>query len=382
MITCHVARKLAAGETEPFTVAQNCMIIPISTAPKSFAEKPQAWELRSDWTSLRACGTSPHHASVMGFMYERGQANPFAKCPNSLLLATVKQIERKFSTTLLVGFEAELVLLDETLNPPNSNVDPTTGDSTMSGLRSTTLTLIENIVDAEGLAGIHVYNFHSEGAGRFEIALAPMDPMKAVDTLMHLHEAIRTTCVQHGFKGTLTPKPTLTGSRSGSQNGSHMHISLNPPPPKAEGFLAGILRKIGALCALGMPSFDSYTRLVPDATDLPVRKISDNHWEFRFIDATANMYLFLATVLAAGSEGFSIQQELDWKDLGSFPHDLTTEELSFYGISEPMPRSLRDTKNIMGVDRHAEYIRLKEIEIEQFAKMIEEERRQRFLRIF
>lgn len=153
-----------------------------------------------------------------------------------------------------------------------------------------------------------------------------------------------------------------------------------------------------------MPSFDSYARLVPDGTgvwigygtenrDLPIRKISDNHWEIRFVDATANMYLFLATVLAAGSGGLDVLQELDWKDLGRFPHELTTQELSEYGISQPMPRSLRDAvgllaqdenlKMVMGEEMHTEYIHIKETEIEHFATMTEEEeKRQRFLRFF
>lgn len=177
MTTTRVARQLVAGKIAPFTVAQNCMIIPISTAPKSFAEKPQAWEFRPDWTSLRACGTPSHHASAMCFMYERGHAKPFAKCPRSLLLAIVKDMEQKYSTTLLVGFEAEFVLLDESLNSPHRNIDPSAGDSTMSGLRDTTLSLMESIVDVVELAGIHVHNFHTEGVGHFEIALAPMSTL-------------------------------------------------------------------------------------------------------------------------------------------------------------------------------------------------------------
>jgi glutamine synthetase len=43
---------------------------------------------------------------------------------------------------------------------------------------------------------------------------------------------------------------------------------------------------------------------------LPVRKIRDGHWELRFADATANFYLFLAVVIAAGLRGIQEHEKL------------------------------------------------------------------------
>jgi glutamine synthetase len=64
---------------------------------------------------------------------------------------------------------------------------------------------------------------------------------------------------------------------------------------------------MAALCAFGMPNFDSYVCVAHDKAgvwigfgtenrDLPVRKITDEHREFRFADCTANFYLFMAAV--------------------------------------------------------------------------------------
>ena len=114
---------LVASVMGSFTVAQNCMIIPISTAPKPFPVKPEAWKLRPDWLSLRPCGCTPKHGSVMCFIHQRDATEPFVPCPRTLLRKTVNAIEEQLPTKLLAGFEAEFVILDETLNPPSQPLD-------------------------------------------------------------------------------------------------------------------------------------------------------------------------------------------------------------------------------------------------------------------
>ncbi|KAG8161314.1 hypothetical protein KVR01_009578 [Diaporthe batatas] len=360
MVTTRVAMQLAAGVMGSFTVAQNCMIIPISTAPKSFPVKPEAWELRPDWTSLRLCGCTPKHCSVMCFMYQRDAAEPFGACPRTLLCRTVGEVEERLSTRLLVGFEAEFVLLDDTLNPPSQPLDPVTGDSTMSGLRGTNLDLLEEIVEAVEMAGINVYNYHTEGVGHFEIALSPLSPVASVDALMCLHETIRALALRRGLKATLAPRPTLDAAQNGSQNGCHVHISLNPPR-RPESFLAGVLQKVPQLCALGLASFDSYARIVKDGAglwvgwgtenrDLAVRGIEPNHWELRFADATANLYIFLAVALAAGGGGVDRQLDLAFKDLRRFPASLNPEDLRGFGISRRMPSCLQESLDALSRD--------------------------------
>lgn len=163
------------------------------------------------------------------------------------------------------------------------------------------------------------------------------------------------------------------------------------------------MRTVEALCSVGMPSIDSYARVDVDGAglwidwgtenrDLPIRKISNSHWELRFVDATANLYLFLAFVLAAGSDGMSSRQRLDSKDLTSFPQDISTKDLSTYGVLKRMPQNLRvsvdvlvldqDAKRWMGEEMHTQYVSIKEVEIVTFSKMSDEQRRQRFLDFF
>jgi glutamine synthetase len=92
-----------------------------------------------------------------------------------------------------------------------------------------------------------------------------------------------------------------------------------------------------------LADYDSYFRIGVEGTcswigygtenrDLPVRKISDRHWELRCVDATAKMYMFLAALLSAGSHGTDKVQALTWKDLAEFHFDMAPEKLGEYGL--------------------------------------------------
>jgi glutamine synthetase len=92
----------------------------------------------------------------------------------------------------------------------------------------------------------------------------------------------------------MTPKPLLDGPT----NGIHLHISIDKLAPlHTDNFLAGILKHVRSLCAFGIANFDGYVRTGNDAAgawvgfgtenrDLPVRKVSDQHWGFSMMDAT------------------------------------------------------------------------------------------------
>lgn len=255
IIPLHVARRLASGELNSFTIAESCMIVPISTAPRFFPKGPETWELHPDWSSLRLCWFRPSHASIMCFTYQAGASCPSATCPRTLLKKAVQIFESQHSTALLIGFEAEFVLLDETLKPPMTRLNSVLGHSTISGLRSERLEMLEEMVDAMELIGIPVRKLHTEGVDSFEIAMDPKSPMAAVDSLMYAHETIRTISVKWGLKATFAIQPQLDGAIN-ARNGSHLHLSLNPSP-EADSFLAGILYKMTSLCAIGMANWDS-----------------------------------------------------------------------------------------------------------------------------
>jgi glutamine synthetase len=145
---------------------------------------------------------------------------------------------------------------------------------------------------------------------------------------------IKRVFARHGYMATMSPKPVSFDERQ--YNGQHTHISISPPT-KEEAFLAGILGRLSAICALGMPYEVSYSRLKPklggnvigwgtEDRDVPIRKIKAGHWEMRNVDATSNMYLTLAAIIAAGLLGIENSEPLKWKD-NSIPSVQRTAEL-------------------------------------------------------
>ncbi|KAI6088623.1 glutamine synthetase [Hypoxylon rubiginosum] len=393
--------RIASG-SEDVRLAQNSMLIPISTAPRIFSlsDYHETWYLRPDWSSLRLCGFKAGHAAVMSFVDQKDAETRFDKCPRMLLVQAVEQLEQKWGTKVLVGFEIEFVLLDESNNVVKP-MDRLNGYSRTAGLRAETLDLVEEIVDALEKSSINIHHFHAEVQDQLEIALAPESPFEAIDSLVMAQEAIRTICVRRNIKATMTPKPTLAGP----SNGLHLHLSLSKPEEvAANDFLAGVLSHMGSLCAFGMANYDSYVRSAGDAAgawvgfgtdnrDLPVRKIGDCHWEFRMMDSTANPYLFVAVVLLAGLDGLKKETELAWKDCKFFPHLMDNEWRIEYGMDKRMPGTLKETLNhlkgdaavktwMMAEDLLKWYVSVKDKEVEEFEKIPDEQRRLRFLEYF
>lgn len=385
------------GGTKQY-LAQNCLIVPISISPECNPDGPQRWELAPDWDSLRPCGFAEQHATVMCYLNHLIPKQEFAraKCPRYLLDNVLDMYEG--GPRILIGFEVEFVLLDKDLNL-NVPLDRPTGYSPMSGLRGDRLTLLEDVCRALEKSQIQIHDFHSEVDLQIEITLTPDEPKQAIDKLLHTQETIRSIAVTHGLKASMTPRPILNGP----QNGSHMHLSLYPLPDTADSFIAGILGNIKALCAFGMPNYDSYVRVTDDGAgcfigwgtenrDLPIRKVAANRWEFRFCDATANLYLFVACLLSAGLDGMKRELELTWKDCMIFQENLDPIRLAEHGMSEKMPKNLETTvaaaklnesvKKWVGEPLFNQYIKVKEKELEKFSKLTDDERRRRFLSFF
>ncbi|KID82390.1 Glutamine synthetase [Metarhizium guizhouense ARSEF 977] len=401
-----VARCLRiANGSETIRLAQNSIIIPISTAPRIFSlsDYHETWLLRPDWSSLRVCGFQTGHAVAMSFIDQKDAKTRLDKCPRMLLVQALERLDKEWGVKVLVGFEIEFVLLDgDGSNDVIKPLDRLNGYSRTAGLRAETLDLVEEIIDALEQSSISIHHFHAEVQDQLEIALTPEPALQAVDSLVLAQETIRAICVRRNLKATMTPKPTLAGP----SNGLHLHLSLvdvNVERVSADHFIAGVLDHMGSLCAFGMANYDGYARSVGDAAgawigfgtdnrDLPVRKISDWHWEFRMMDGTANPYLFAAAVLLAALDGLAKKTELVWKDCKLFPHLMNEKMRVEYRINNSMPVTFREALDCLKKDAVVNawiakdllewYISVKEKEVEVFGEMTDEQRRLRFLEYF
>ncbi|KAI6778286.1 uncharacterized protein J7T54_004193 [Emericellopsis cladophorae] len=161
-----------------------------------------------------------------------------------------------------------------------------------------------------------------------------------------------------------------------------------PSHPTASSFLAVVMQRLKALCVFGLANFDSYCRVSGDCAgewigwgtgneDLPVRGVAPNHWEFRSLDTTANVYLFAAALIYAGTAGIKDEAALVHTDCQVVPSALTSEEtekqLLPFGITDRMLRcSIGST-----LTKH--YMDVKEREVGYFVQMTDEERQLKFL---
>ncbi|MEV0381536.1 glutamine synthetase family protein [Nonomuraea sp. NPDC050643] len=182
--------------------------------------------------------------------------------------------------------------------------------------------------------GVPVGQFHGEyGPGQYEFSISPADPVTAADRQLLARQTVHAAARAHGLRASFAPLVTL--GQVG--NGWHLHTSVSragvnllsggdgPAGLTAEGgaYLAGLLRDLPAVVAVTAPSLSSlhrrrpgywcgaYTfwgvenreaalRLVP-ATEL--LGAAHANVELKPSDASANPYLALAAVIAAGVAG-------------------------------------------------------------------------------
>lgn len=225
---------------------------------------------------------------------------------------------------------------------------------------------VAHVIDELRGMGVTVAQLGKEyGPGQYEMSVRHADPIRAVDDYFSLKEAVRDAAAARGYTATFMPKPYAhwTG------NSLHVHLSLwdaagerdvtasaeDETSLSQEGgwFLGGIMTHLDALTALGSPTVNSYKRLLPGSwapantywgygNRSGVVRIPGvgkrRHLEFRSPDNSAQPYLLLAGLLAAGADGIRKQIEPPPPFQGDIGH-LTPEEIAHYGIAE-LPRSL------------------------------------------
>jgi glutamine synthetase len=168
--------------------------------------------------------------------------------------------------------------------------------------------------------------------GQFEINLAHAEALTAADNAFLLEEVVKEIAASEGLLATFMAKP-LAGSEGSSH---HVHASLwrgednafdddGQMSAAARSFAAGLIVHAQGLTALAAPTIISYKRLsngelCPSTTTLggdsrqayvrvPPERGRSARVELRVGDASANPYLLIAGMLAAGLDG--IERGLD-----------------------------------------------------------------------
>lgn len=181
--------------------------------------------------------------------------------------------------------------------------------------------------------GLRIGQLHAEyGVAQVELSLAATDPVSAADDQLLARQTIHAAAHAHGLVVSFAPLIGL----GAAGNGWHLHTSVRRkgrnlldddgtgvPAGAGAGYLAGLLRDLPAVTAISAPSVPSTLRLRPgyfagayafwgvENREAPLRYVPGSpllgadhaNVELKTSDASANPYLALAVVLAAGMAG-------------------------------------------------------------------------------
>lgn len=368
----------------------------------------EAWVV-PDWSTLSLLPYAPTHASVVGDMFKDG--SPWSLCPRGFLKGVISTA-KDAGLQIKAAFENEFYLLKSTpdaIEPTDSTVFASTLGMDINRV------VIDDIADALTAQEIQVERYYPEsGPGQQEISIRYTDALQAADRQIAFRETVRGVALKHGLAASFMPK--IFTDQAGS--GCHLHLSLWSgeqnivPDPNgigglsqiARSFIAGILEHLPGLMALTTPSVNSYRRIRPhfwsgafrvwglDNREAALRVPSNfappspTHFELKTVDASANPYLALGSVISAGLDG--IKRGLDaGEPVNSDPGNLAIAEREARGI-DALPSSLGDAiihlkndeilKNALGSElaqafiavRQAEWEAMKDMKIEEEVKIL------------
>jgi len=195
---------------------------------------------------------------------------------------------------------------------------------------------LDELVAALESQRIVLEQYYSElGHGQHEISTGHAPALRAADEQLFVRETIRSVAARRGLVASLAPKPWPENAGNGghihfsswddgaSRNRFHDAAAADRLSGEARSFIAGVLAHLPALCGLTAPSFNSYHRIVPqywagafacwghDNREAPLRVPSvfwgmeeaSTNVELKAADATANPYLAVGGLIAAGLDG-------------------------------------------------------------------------------
>ncbi|MFN8521808.1 MAG: glutamine synthetase family protein [Chloroflexota bacterium] len=321
---------------------------------------------------------APRSGSMMCDMLTL-DGNPWGACPRSFLRRMTRkamehglQIQAAFEPewSLAVRVDDRFVPFDETLCFSSIGMQ-------------TTAVIMDEIVEMLGRQGLRVEQYYPElGHGQQELSIRHAPALRAADNQILYRETIRSVVYKHGYFASFAPKPW--SDQAG--NGCHIHLSAWDPSGEenlffdrtaafslsslGRRFAAGILDHLPALVAISCPSYNSYHRLQPrswasaftaygpDNREAALR-IASTYWgaemqsinlELKAADGSANPYLVLGALIAAGIDGIDRGLDLDQDRLVlSDPADLPEDERERRGIRR-LPDSLSASLDALEAD--------------------------------
>ena len=339
---------------------------------------------------------------------------PFPGDPRGVLKRVLKEAEKMGFTAMNVGPEPEFFLFktDEHGRPTlevNDNggyFDLAPTDLGENCRRDIVLTLEEMGFDIEA-------SHHEVAPGQHEIDFKYANAVEAADNIQTFKLVVKNIARAHGLHATFMPKPLYGVNGSGM----HCHQSLFRGNENAfydehdelglsataKHYIAGLLKHARGFAAITNPTVNSYKRLVPGyeapcyvawsaknrspLIRVPASKGLSTRIELRNPDPSANPYLALAVMLAAGLDGIRRKLKLD-PPTNQNIYTMGEEERAERGIislPSSLEEALAELKNddviceALGEHVLTHFIRAKEIEWEMYRLQVHPWERDQYL---
>jgi glutamine synthetase len=344
--------------------------------------------------------------------------NPFPGDPRGTLKRILGKIEER-GWTLNIGPEPEFFLFKR--NGPDSihPVPHDVGGYFDFSASDEALRVRAELMEALSSMGLQIEMGHHEVAlGQHEIDFRYTNAVEAADNILTMKYTVKAIAAKHGLIASFMPKPIFGINGSGM----HCHQSLFDKDGNnlfyqsddqfnlskiGYGYIAGQLKHARAMAAVVAPTINSYKRLVPGyeapvyvgwaqtnrsaliriprympGRDKAVRA------ELRCPDPSANPYLAITAMLAAGLDGIDNQITCPEPLNNVNVYDLTPEERidrqidSLPGsLSEAMRELEQDSviKNALGNDIYTTFVRAKSAEIDTYRTIVSDWEIERFL---
>lgn len=344
--------------------------------------------------------------------------NPFPGDPRGTLKRILGQIKAR-GWTLNIGPEPEFFLFKrngpESIHPVPHDV----GGYFDFSASDEALRVRAELMDSLATMGLQIEMGHHEVAlGQHEIDFRYTDAVEAADNILTMKYTVKAIAAKHGLIASFMPKPIFGINGSGmhchqslfDKDGNNLFYNAEDEFHLSEiayGYIGGQLEHARALAAVVAPTINSYKRLVPGyeapvyvgwaqtnrsaliriprympGRDKAVRA------ELRCPDPSANPYLAIAAMLAAGLEGIEKQTPCPSPLNDVNVYDLTPEEreareiASLPGsLAEAMRELEKDTliKDALGSEIYEAFERAKWSEIDEHRTRVSDWEIERYL---
>lgn len=346
------------------------------------------------------------------------EGDPFEGDPRYVLKKQLKRIEDK-GWKLNIGAEPEFFLFKredlDNFHPVPHDVggyfDFSPNDEAVQVRSKLMIALAEMGLEIE-------MGHHEVAIGQHEIDFRFSNALKAADQIITMKYTVKAIAAQAGLVASFMPKPIFGANGSGMHchqsifdaNGKNLFFDDNDPmklSKLAYGFIAGQLKHARALSAVVAPTVNSYKRLVP-GYEAPVYigwaqrnrsalirmpryfkgRSKAVRLELRCPDPSANPYLAIAAMLAAGLDGIDsgLECPASLNDINIY--ELTNDERATMGI-DTLPGSLSEAlieldkniilKDALGEKVYDNFYRTKHAEAEAYRLNVTEWEIKRYL---